>query len=191
MKKTNLLGLVLLTACMACNNSAKDPVDRADSINDANRDSVIDNHNGVTVDEASADFLVRAANGGKAEMELTSMAEQQATRAEIKAFAAMLNKDHHELSNQVRSLAQARHVTLPDSLTTEKQNELNDLKKLKKDFDKSFIREIIDAHDESIRLFEKANDDAKDAEVRTLASNALPRLRMHRDSAKSLLDRFW
>jgi putative membrane protein len=49
---------------------------------------------------------------------------------------------------------------------------------------------MVKSHENSIDLFEKALNDAKDADVRAFADKTLPALRMHLDSARALSKKY-
>lgn len=55
------------------------------------------------------------------------------------------------------------------------------------EFDKEYVDLVVDAHEESIKMFEKAAEDSEDSEVRAFAAQALPSLRAHLEHANSLL----
>jgi putative membrane protein len=55
-----------------------------------------------------------------------------------------------------------------------------------KDFDKAYVRQMIEDHELTITMFKKAVDDVKDPNVRTFANNTLPKLQMHLDSFKAV-----
>ncbi len=183
--------LLAMLPATSCNTEGKDTVEKADSINNATREGAA-NNNTIWSDESSSDFLTRAANAGMTEIQLAEFAQQYGTIEEVKKFAAMLHADHTDLNAKINALANNRNITLPVRITEEKQEEVDELKKTTdKNLDKKFINEIIDNHDQSIKLFENALRDAKDAEVKTVANDALPKLRLHKDSAKALQKKYW
>ncbi len=193
MKKLSiLLGLFATMGLgVACNNSGKENVDTADSINKAKADSA-NNPGAVVVDEQSSSFLVRVADAGMAEVELTQLAQTKAVTPEIKQFAGMLHNDHMQLNDEVKKLAGERNITLPAATSEDQKKLMVDMKaKTGKNFDKEFIQKIISKHNNSIDLFEKAIKDVNDSGVRTFADNTLPKLRMHRDSAQAIEKKYW
>ncbi|RYY53485.1 MAG: DUF4142 domain-containing protein [Chitinophagaceae bacterium] len=178
------IALAMASFMTACNNEAKDPVEKADSTNEAKQDSM---PKAVQTDEETTDFLVKAANGGMAEVNAGKMAESKATNAGVKRFASMMVNDHTGANSQVMALAAARGVTLPASVSEEKQKAAADLdKKTGKDFDKDYMDMQVKDHKETINLFEKGLDNSKDAEVKTFINNTLPKLKQHLDSAQAV-----
>lgn len=186
MKKKVFVLISFAFVLCACNNEATDSVDQADSINRARMDS---NQNApmINTDEASTSFLVDAANGGMAEVQLGEVAAQKSSNPRVKAFGALMVQDHSMANDKVKSLAGQRNVTLPDSVSNENKRDIDDLiEKSGNDFDKAFMRKMVNDHESTINLFEKASDKVSDPEVKTFVDNTLPKLRMHLDSARAI-----
>jgi putative membrane protein len=184
MKTRVSLLLALTFVLLACNNESKDSVEKADSANEAKQDSM---QRPIVADEESSSFLVKAANGGMAEVGAGQMAQQKAVNQKVKDFASMMVHDHSAANDEVKTLAAKRNITLPDSVSDEKKQKAIELgKKTGKDFDKNFMATMVKDHEEAIDLFEKASGKVKDSEVKTFADNNLPKLRMHLDSAKAV-----
>ncbi|HEX7845075.1 MAG TPA: DUF4142 domain-containing protein [Chitinophagaceae bacterium] len=191
MKTVSIFLCLAMITVAACNNEGKDNVEKADSINKAKDDNAM-NNNTVTVDQESSEFLVRVADAGMNEVDITKLAQEKASIPEVKSLASMLWTDHSQLNQQVKQLAQERNITLPSTTSADHAKEMDDLKaKTGKNFDREFIRKMISKHNSSIDAFEKAVKDVKDSGVRTFADNTLPKLRMHRDSAQAIEKKYW
>jgi putative membrane protein len=184
----SILSILFFTiVTSACNNKdGKDTVDIADSTNKANIDTAINNKM-VTIDEATAAFMVKAANGGMAEVDLAGLAQQKAISPRVKDFASLLISDHSSLIGQLKMLALAKNVVLPEAPAEDKLEAKTKLSmKSGKNFDKAFIEIMVKDHQEAIDLFEKAINDVKDPEVSAFADKSLPRLRVHLNDAKTI-----
>lgn len=124
MKKLSLILTMALAALtfQACNNSGnRDTVDTADSINEEMDTTTNAVENGATgVAEIDAEFAVNAANGGMAEVALGDLAQQKASNAEVKSFAATMVKDHSKANEELKALAAAKNITLPAAPGEEK-----------------------------------------------------------------------
>lgn len=190
MKNLTVLLSLPVMLFISCNNAGKDSVEKADSANTAILDTGL-KQNSVVIDEESSSFLVRVANSGMAEIEMTSLANQKANYPQVKDFAAMLHTDHSALNDQLKNLADQKNIVLPATVTDEKQKEIDNLqKKTGKDFDRFFIKTMIDNHQASIDMFLKAMENAKDADVKSFADKTLPALKMHLDSAKAIQKKY-
>src|SRR5262249_50205293 len=69
-----------------------------------------------TMDKAaSADqsFVMKAAKGGMAEVQLGQLATEKASSEEVKKFGQRMVTDHGKANDELKSLAQEKHVTLP------------------------------------------------------------------------------
>lgn len=186
MKKKVLVFICLAFIVWGCNNEATDSVEQADSANAAKMDQT-QQPLAITTDEASTNFLVNAANGGMAEVQLGEAAIRKASNPSVKAFGTMMVQEHSAANEKVKSLATQRNVTLPDSISNEKKREMDKLmEKSGSDFDKDFIKKMVNDHENTIDLFENASDKVSDPEVKTFVSNTLPKLKMHLDSAKAI-----
>jgi len=185
--------LCLVGFLSACNNSSsKDAVDKADSANEKKADVDTSKANTPTtttmsVDKDCADFMVKVADGSMTEVELGKAATGKATNQRVKNFAQMMVDDHSKANEELKSLAGQKNVTLPATISSDHQKDVDDLnKKSGKDYDKSFMKMMVSDHQKVIDAFEKASKDAKDADVKSWVDKTLPRLRMHLDSAKAI-----
>jgi putative membrane protein len=193
MKKISWLCLALQCSLLACNNTAKDSVAKADSINEAKRDTTNRNdslRNGsrpaLGVSESTADFLVKVADVSKTEVAAGQLAEQKASSRRVKAFAMMMVRDHSKANAELKDLAAKKNVTLPTRIGEDHQKKMDELKgKTGKDFDKDYMDMMEDGHESTVRDFEN-HQDASDADVKAFVNKTLPTLRMHLDSAKAI-----
>ena len=177
------LAIVYLTACQ---NTSKNSVSAADSTNTVNISS------GTTVlDKSATDFAVAAANGGMMEVELGKLAEQKGRSRRVREFGKMMVDDHTNLNERMKEIASVQHITLPDSISTGDRKKMDDLKKKSgKAFDRSYIDMMVDDHKSDINDFQKAANDIKDTMLNTFASQALPTLQKHLDSAQAIQQSF-
>lgn len=138
------------------------------------------------VDENTYSFMNEAAMGGMAEVEMGKLAQEKAVNPRVKAFGEMMVKDHSAANNDLKSIASQKSVTLPDNIGKNQDN-YNDLsKKSGGDFDKAYMKMMVDDHQEDIDAFEKAAKNVSDPDVKTFASQKLPTLLKHLDSAKAI-----
>jgi putative membrane protein len=146
----------------------------------------------VVTDEKSSEFLKKVTNSGMAEIQLAKLAQQKATIDAVKNFAAMLERDHSAVNQQVKNLANQRNVALPAVISDDKQKMYNDMDKMTgKAFDKDYISMMVKAHNDGISLFEDTRSNASDIDVKNFADKTLPALKMHLDSAKAIQKRYW
>ena len=170
-------------------STAADANATATTSTDANSSTA---NNNVVTDEKSSEFLKKATNSGMAEVQLAKLAQQKATIEAVKNFAAMLERDHTAANQQVKSMADQRHVDVPSTISDDKQKMYNDMqKKTGKTFDKDYISMMVKSHNDGISLFENTRSNASDIDVKNFADKTLPTLKMHLDSAKAIQKRYW
>ncbi len=196
MKKVNVLfaGLLSLGILQACNDASNnDSIEKANEANEEKMDSADDNANSTTANNASqpaqmdADFAVSAASGGLLEVELGQMAQMKAQHPRVKNFASMMVRDHSKANEELKTLASTKNITLPTVMGDEHKNHLKDVSdKSAKDFDRAYMDMMVEDHEEDVKKFEKAANDAQDADLKAWAAKTLPVLRGHLDSARAI-----
>jgi putative membrane protein len=138
----------------------------------------------ATVDK---DFMMKAAEGGMAEVMESQLALTHATNDDVKSFAQRMVDDHTKANNELKDLAAKKGVTLPTTPNAKQRAEQDRLSKLNgADFDREYMRNQVKAHNETIALFEKEARSGKDQDVKTWAEQTLPTLREHLRMANDL-----
>lgn len=145
-------------------------------------------HGAASVAHADKEFLEDAAQINLAEIRASNIALEKATNADVKAYARMMVDDHKKATDELRTLAQAKGVKLPDDATLMAKAKTKVLEERSgASFDKHYIESIgIKAHEDAIKRFEKASKNAKDPEVKAFADKMLPDLRTHLEKARSV-----
>lgn len=190
MKKISLLLVTIAAAGLlqAC-HSNKDSKASADSANTAKADTAKKDSTASAVDKDDAKFAVTAANGGMAEVELGTLAQQKAANQKVKDFGGMMVSDHSKANDEMKALAKSKGITLPDSIDSKEQKVKNDLSaKTGADFDKAYVNNMIDDHKEDIKEFEDAAKNLKDQDLKAFAVKTLPILKMHLDAIQKIHD---
>ncbi|HWN89569.1 MAG TPA: DUF4142 domain-containing protein [Chitinophagaceae bacterium] len=194
MKKIFALLPALCFMILACNNSndtTESTTATSTSTNTAT-DANVSTTNSVVTDEKSSEFLKKVTNSGMAEVQLAKLAQQKATLDAVKNFAAMLERDHTAVNDQVKTLAGQRNVAVPSTISDDKQKMYSDMEKMTgKAFDKEYISMMVKSHNDGISLFEDTKSNASDIDVKNFADKTLPALKMHLDSAKAIQKRYW
>ncbi|MGY3214677.1 DUF4142 domain-containing protein [Mucilaginibacter sp. HD30] len=189
MKKLKVILMIALTAfaLQACNSTEKDSTETADSLN-AEKDTSVAGP-GIAVVEDDAKFVVDAGNGGMTEVELSKLAQQKATNAKAKEFADMMVMDHSKANDELKALAKAKNVTLPDSVNADSKKMWDELNaKTGKDFDKAYVSTMVSEHKKTVSMFENASKDLKDAELKAFVDKTLPVLKGHLDKITAIND---
>lgn len=133
---------------------------------------------------ADSTFVMEAASGGLMEVEAGTLAQQNASNERVKAFAAMMVRDHSKANEELKALASSRGTMLPDSMMKKHRDHIQMMQKMTgKAFDKHYMSMMVTDHKEDVSKFENASKKATDADLKAWAGKTLPVLVMHRDSA--------
>lgn len=143
---------------------------------------------GGTLAKEDREFFERAAIAGMAEIQAAEIARTKAVDADTKAFADMMLGDHGKNNSELKSLAASKGVTLPTTLDRKHADLIEELrdKKSGKDFDDKYSNDMEAAHEDAVKLFEKASKDSKDPDVKAFAAKSLPTLKSHLEMARKL-----
>ena len=132
------------------------------------------------------EFIKNAAKGGMAEVELAKIAQERASSPEVKQFAQKMEHDHSQANEKLRSLAQAKGVTLPSGPKASENHEASKLMKLQGEkFDRAYMDHMVKDHQKDVKEFKKEAQKAKDPDVRNFAQEIAPKLEHHLQMAQN------
>jgi putative membrane protein len=139
------------------------------------------------VDKACTDFAMDAEIGGMMEIQLGQSAQGKATNGRIKAFGTMMVRDHSKANEELMARAKSQGITLPANIGKEDQTAIDNLsRKTGVSFDKSYMNMMLEDHKKVIASFKKAAGECTNPSIREFASQTLPILDKHLDSAKAI-----
>jgi putative membrane protein len=125
-------------------------------------------------------FFKNAAAGGIAEVDAGKLAQQKGASPAVKEFGAMMVKDHSAANAKLQSIAAAQVVKLPTSASVMQMASQKELQMMSGDsFDKSYIKDQIKAHKDTVELFNKEIASGKDQQAKDFASSTLPTVQAH------------
>ena len=131
-------------------------------------------------------FIEDAAAGGMAEVELGKLAEQRASNAQVKQFGSRMVQDHGKAGDELKSLASSKGVPLPAALPKNLQSDVDKMGKLTgADFDKAYMKHMVDDHKHDVSMFEKKSKSGQDTDLKAWAGKTLPTLREHLQLAQT------
>ena len=140
-----------------------------------------------SLSDADRQFIVQAAQGGVAEVELGNLATQRAARPVVKEFGAKMVKDHGAANAELATLARSKGMDVPTTLDVEHQAMRDRLMALGgADFDRAYMQEMVKDHTQDVAEFEKASQSASDTDLRNWAAAKLPTLREHLALARDI-----
>lgn len=140
-----------------------------------------------TVSSDTRQFMEKAATSGILEVKLGQMAQEKASSSEVKDFGEHMVAGHSQANDKLKSLAQEKGVTLPDSLTAKQQSDVDKLSKLSgQEFDQEYMKMMVKDHKKDVQTFEKAAKNLSDPAVQDFASQTLPTLKEHLQEAEDI-----
>ena len=134
-----------------------------------------------------AAFVKKAAEGGTAEVALAKLAQEKASNADVKSFAAKLEKDHSQANDDLKEVASKKNITLSATSSKSHQPTHDRLAKLSgAEFDKAYVAAMLESHQKGVRDFSNVASGSGDAEVKAFASKTLPTLKDHLQQVQEL-----
>jgi putative membrane protein len=139
------------------------------------------------LDRADRKFIEKAAVGGVTEVEMGKLGQEKASSGQVKQFAARMAQDHSKANDELKQLAQAKGVAVPETPDKAHKGDMDKLAKLSgAQFDRQYMAHMVDDHQKTVAEFKKASESAKDSEVKAFAAKTLPTLQDHLTQAQSL-----
>lgn len=175
--------LVSLMSLVACNeqkrgndsDAAYDNDDSKEQAEEVNEEKFEDSNM-----ESDADFVSNAVASNYAEIELARLAADRSKDPEVKKVASMLVMEHTKTLGELKTLAQAKGITVPTDGGEDAKNQAEKFAgKEAEDFNKDWCKEMIDKHEKSINQYEKRMDKTEDAELKAWLGKTVPHLRNH------------
>ncbi len=200
-----LTATVGLSALMmaGCNNPANTNIsvntNRAMNTNMSNANANMMNSNmsnanmtnaNNTASTTSVDkFLTDATQGGLMEIALGKLAATKAQSPEVKAFGQKMVADHGKAGDEIKAIAAKKKITLPTEMAGGAKETIDRLSKLSgAEFDKEYVKLMVDDHDADLEAFEDQQD-SDDADVKAFANKYTPIIKSHYDTIKAINDK--
>jgi putative membrane protein len=131
-------------------------------------------------DNPDATFYKKAAEGGMAEVELGKLAQDKSPTASVKEFGAMMVSDHSAANDKLKNIAAKKNIKLPTSPSVGQMATKTKLEVLSGNtFDKSYIKGMVEDHQEDIKEFQTEATSGQDADAKAYAATTLPTLKAH------------
>ena len=140
---------------------------------------------------SAAEFAAKAAAGDAFELQAAQIAQQRATQPAVKAFAAMMLRDHGKSQADLKeALAQSGEaLTAAGALSPGQQQGLADLSKASaQDFDKAYMAGQVQAHEDALTLMQDYAQNGDNSALKAFAAQAAAVVQHHYEMAKTLRD---
>ena len=138
-------------------------------------------------DDNDKKFLAMAAQGDQNEIVLGKLAAQKATNPDVKAFGEKMVKDHTQLSASMKPFVQEWGMSVPTGPDADAQKVWDKLFALSgKDFDKEYMKEMVDDHTKDLEEFTTEVKDTKDTKFRAAVIKGKSVVAAHKNMAYDL-----
>jgi len=132
-------------------------------------------------------FVLKAGEGGDAEVALGKLAETNGYGTEVKAFRKRMVDDHTKANEELISIAKDKDVQLSHELKGDTKEMYDKLAGLNgPEFDKHYIEHMVKGHEETVELFKKEAESGTDAKLKEFAGKTLPVIEQHLALAKEI-----
>jgi len=153
----------------------------------ANRSANGQSATGTPMKPAERKFVMDAAEGGMAEVELGKLAKDKGSSDGVKQFGQRMFDDHSKANDELKKIASSKTITLPDSLDAKHKATIDRLSKLSgADFDRAYIKEMVKDHEQDVKEFQRESQSGSDPEIKDFAAKTLPTLQDHLRQIKEL-----
>lgn len=130
-------------------------------------------------------FLQAALTSGIAEVALSRHVQSNAASGDVQALAKRIADDHDALNAKLRDAGADAAMSQPDATMKAMDASIRTMKGA--DLDRAYLQHMADGHRASIARYEAEASGGSVERVRTLASEALPKLREHARDVESML----
>lgn len=135
---------------------------------------------------AEAAFVQAQLKMGQAEVDLGKLAQERGTHVDVKRYGEMMETDHRMAGEELKTIAGGHSEASKDS-HGDHADLRDELSKLSgPDFDRRYIAQMIEDHEQGIEELEKKAERADDPQVREWATKTLPKMRQHLAKAKAV-----
>ncbi len=133
-------------------------------------------------------FMEQAAQNGHAEVEAAKLAQSKSGSEKVKAFAAQMEQDHTKTNDELAALATSKSVKLPTEPSAVQKSKAKAMSALDgARFDRQYADSMgVKAHEDTLKMFQKAASGAKDPDVKAFAAKTVPALEQHLKMSREL-----
>lgn len=126
------------------------------------------------------DFIKKVAEINLGEVALGKLAQQKASDPAVKEFGKLMEQDHSNAQDQLRTLAQQKGVTLPSGPGAEGNNLKQQLSSTSgNQFDKTYVEHMLSGHKKAIAMLENEVENGQDQAIKNFAEKVLPTIQDH------------
>jgi putative membrane protein len=133
-------------------------------------------------------FVMEAVRGGTAEVKLSQLVDERASRDEVKQFGKHMIRDHTQANKELKRLASGKGETVSEELDEKHEKLMKRLSGLSGDeFDREYIKAMVQDHKKVVAEFEREASQGQDEDLKHWAGKILPKLQQHLQMAQDLV----
>jgi len=137
--------------------------------------------------ESDYRFAVKAARGGREEVELGQLAKEKGSSEAVRSFGSQMVTDHSKANDELTRLLSRKGASLPPTIAPSGRSTIDELQKASgPDFDKTYAKAMVKDHKKDVREFESASKDITDPDLRAWVEKTLPTLQQHLQMAQDM-----
>lgn len=126
---------------------------------------------------ADSKFVMMAAMGGMAEVEMGRLAAQKGASDEVRQFGQRMVDDHSKANEELMRVASSKGMTPPTTLDAKHQAAMQKLSALSGEkFDKEYVKMMVGDHKKDVSEFQKEASRGADPDIKAFAASTLPTL---------------
>ncbi|MCL6261008.1 DUF4142 domain-containing protein [Aquiflexum sp. TKW24L] len=153
-----------------------------------NEDRLDNDQNNMAIIQTKNDdqYLVDAAEIHLEEVSLGKLAQQKGTSPAVKDLGKKMEAEHSKSLTALKALASSKNIVIPNTETENTRGTIEDLnEETGEDFAKDYSENSVKNHEDAIKLYENAAENAEDPEIRSYANQTLATLRSHLQLAEA------
>jgi putative membrane protein len=184
-----LLALVVTAGASHAQNSNSGTTDNTNAGGSRNANAGNHNAGGHGSLRATRDsrFVMFAAMGGMAEVELGRLAAQKGASEDVRQFGQRMVDDHTKSNEELMSVVSPKGIRPPTTLDAKHQAAVRKLSALSGErFDREYARMMVGDHKKTVAEFQREADRGADPDIKAFAASKLPALQEHLRMAQRL-----
>ncbi|HSL21190.1 MAG TPA: DUF4142 domain-containing protein [Vicinamibacterales bacterium] len=131
-------------------------------------------------------FVEEQLKDGSREVQLGKLAEERASSAEVKEFAATMVQDHTMAGNKLKDIARTVNVELEQDENAARDDHERLSKLSGNEFDREYIDLMVKDHQDALDALQDQAENGDHPGVKQWASETLPRIKHHLETAQQL-----
>jgi len=133
-------------------------------------------------------FVIDAAHGGMAEVQLGQLALERSRNPQVKQFARQMIQEHTRANERLMRLATRKGITPPTTPGPKYEAAMSRLMQLSGEaFDQAYMNEAgVNGHLESAAVYQRQTALGQDPDLKAFAATILPRVQGHLEMASEM-----